>query len=247
MNLAYFRYYEELNEFLPKSKRKTEFAYSFNENQTVKDAIEALGIPHTEVDLILVNSESVSFSYRMKDGDRISVYPVFESIDITGLTHLRPEPLRDPRFILDVHLGRLAKYLRLCGFDTLFSAYYEDREIIETAATENRIILTRDKGILKNKMVTHGYWIRSQKHEEQLREVFIRFDLRNRITLFTRCIRCNTPVRAVRKEDIITRLQSRTSQFFSEFNLCPFCDRLYWNGSHYDTMKKIIEKITASY
>ena len=117
MNLAYFRFYEELNEFLPHDKRKTEFEYLFNGNPSVKDAIEAIGIPHVEVDLILVNSISVSFSEKLKDGDRVSVYPVFETFDVTLATYLRPKPLRELKFILDVHLGRLAKYLRLCGFD----------------------------------------------------------------------------------------------------------------------------------
>lgn len=247
MNLVHFRFYEELNDFLPQARRKTEFAYTVSENQTVKDAIEALGIPHTEVDLILVNGNSVDFSYRLVNSDRISVYPVFESLDITGITHLRPEPLRDIKFILDVHLGRLAKYLRLCGFDTLFSAYFDDSEIIHIASVEKRIILTRDKGILKNKAVTHGYWIKSQKHEEQLREVFVRFDLKDKLSLFTRCIRCNTIIEDVSKEKIADRLKSNTSRYFSKFGRCPGCDRIYWNGSHYDNMKIIIERITSSY
>ena len=124
MNRAHFRFYEELNEFLPHHKRKTEFVYHFHGAPSVKDAVEAIGVPHVEVDIILVNGISVSFSRKLSDGDRISVYPVFESFDVSAVTHLRARPLREPRFILDVHLGRLAKYLRLCGFDTLFSRFF---------------------------------------------------------------------------------------------------------------------------
>ena len=243
MNLAYFRFYEELNEFLPHNKRKTEFEYLFNGNPSVKDAIEAIGIPHVEVDLILVNSISVSFSEKLKDGDRVSVYPVFETFDVTLATYLRPKPLRELKFILDVHLGRLAKYLRLCGFDSLFSSYYDDREIIQAAILEKRIILTRDRQLLKDRRVTHGYWIRSQNHNEQLTEVFVRFDLRDRLALFTRCITCNTPLEEVRKEDIADRLLADTSRYYSKFTRCPGCDRIYWEGSHFDKMKVIIENV----
>lgn len=243
MNVAFFRFYEELNEFLSPGKRKTEFEYRFSGRPSVKDAIEAIGVPHVEVDLILVNGRSVDFSEKLCDEDRVSVYPVFETIDITSVTRLRPKPLRELKFILDVHLGRLAKYLRLCGFDSLFSQFFEDREIIETALSEKRIILTRDKQLLKDRRVTHGYWIRSQNHYEQLREVFVRFDLKDRMMLFARCISCNTLLEEVDKEDIKDRLLADTSRYFSKFTICPGCDRIFWEGSHYDNMKRIIDEV----
>jgi uncharacterized protein with PIN domain len=243
MNVASFRFYEELNEFLSPEKRKREFEYRFNDRPSVKDAIEAIGVPHVEVDLILINGKSVDFSERLSGGERISVYPVFEAVDITSATRLRPLPLRELKFILDVHLGRLAKYLRLCGFDSLFSKFFEDREIIETALREKRIILTRDKQLLKDKRVTHGYWIRSQNHYEQLREVFVRFDLRDRIALFTRCISCNTLLEEVDREEIKDRLLADTGRYFSKFTRCPGCDRIFWEGSHYDNMKRIINEV----
>ena len=241
MNLAYFRFYEELNDFLNKERRKVTFTYEFTGNPSVKDAIEAIGVPHVEVDLVVVNGESVDFSYRLNDKDNVSVYPVFEALDIKSIVRLREMPLRETKFILDVHLGRLAKYLRLCGFDTTFSNLYDDREIIDTAASEKRIILTRDKQLLKDKRVTHGYWIRSQNHNEQLREVFVRFDLKDRLALFSRCIRCNTILEEVSKEKIKARLQADTSRYFSKFMRCPDCDRIFWEGSHYDNMKVIID------
>ncbi len=130
MNHAEFRFYAELNDFLPPSKRLVPFSYPFEVSGSVKDMIESLGVPHTEVDLILANGESVGFSYLVRDGDRISVYPVFESIDIAPIVRVRPQPLRDPRFVLDTHLGRLASYLRMLGFDTLYQSDYQDEELL---------------------------------------------------------------------------------------------------------------------
>lgn len=147
------------------------------------------------------------------------------------------------RFILDVHLGRLAKYLRLCGFDTLFSTLYEDREIIETSMMEERIILTRDKLLLKDKRVKRGYLIRSQYYREQLKEVFERFNLKEHVRLFTRCITCNTMLETVSKEEISDRLLADTSRYYMEFKRCPTCDRIYWAGSHYDNMKKSLKSL----
>ncbi|HOO67334.1 MAG: Mut7-C RNAse domain-containing protein [Bacteroidales bacterium] len=147
------------------------------------------------------------------------------------------------RFILDVHLGRLAKYLRLCGFDTLFSTLYEDREIIETSMMEERIILTRDKLLLKDKRVKRGYLIRSQYYREQLKEVFERFNLKEHVRLFTRCITCNTLLETVSKEEISDRLLADTSRYYMEFKRCPTCDRIYWAGSHYDNMKKSLKSL----
>ncbi len=170
---AQFLFYEELNYFLPAEKSKLNFTYNFMGSPSVKDAVEAIGVPHTEIDLILVNGKSVSFSYHITEGDDISVYPVFESMDIVEVTRLREKPLRVAKFVLDVHLGRLAKNLRMLGFDTLYSNNYSDSEIANISTAENRIILTRDTGLLKNKKVTHGYWIRSQYPKEQLKEVML--------------------------------------------------------------------------
>ncbi|MCU0457916.1 MAG: Mut7-C RNAse domain-containing protein [Bacteroidales bacterium] len=142
------------------------------------------------------------------------------------------------RFILDVHLGRLAKYLRLCGFDTLFSTFFEDREIIVTARLENRIILTRDRLLLKAAGDAEGYLVKSQYHNEQLREVFERYRLKNHVDLFSRCISCNSILEEVKKEEIAERLLADTRRYFSSFKRCPQCDRIYWEGSHYDNMKK---------
>lgn len=243
MNLAWFRFYEELNDFLPQEKRKIFFTYAFKGNPSVKDAIEAIGIPHVEVDLILVNSLSVDFSKKIRNGDQVSVFPVFESFDITPLIRLREKPLRDTKFILDVHLGKLAKYLRLCGFDTLYTRDFNDFEIINLSISEKRIILTRDLGLLKNKNVTHGHWIRSQHLDEQLKEVFLRFSLMNQVLPFNRCMECNGLLIYVSKEDIQHHLLPGTIEFFNNFRKCPECNRIYWEGSHYEKMRKYIDNL----
>jgi len=242
-NTAKFRFYEELNDFLPPEKKKTWFLYQFEGNPAVKDAVESIGVPHTEVDLILVNSRSVTFSYHLRDQDVVSVYPVFESLDISNLTRLRPKPLREPRFILDTHLGKLARYLRMVGFDTLYENTFEDRQIIETAVTEKRTILTRDVELLKNKAVTHGYWVRSKNSLEQLHEVILRFDLSSSIRPFYRCILCNGVIKKVPKSSIQHTLPPKTRQYYDEFFQCASCEKVYWKGSHYLRMTKFIEDL----
>ena len=146
---ANFRFYEELNDFLPENKRKIEYSYAFYGTPAVKDAIEAEGVPHTEVDLILVNGKSVGFDYLLQHSDRVSVYPVFETLDISPVIRLREKPLRESKFILDVHLGKLTKLLRRLGFDSNYRNDYSDPEIVNISLKEKRIILTRDRGILK--------------------------------------------------------------------------------------------------
>ena len=236
----WFRFYEELNDFLPKKRKKVRFQIEFDQKQSVKDAIESLGIPHTEIDLILVNGQSVSFDYHILPDDNISVYPVFESLDISRVTRLRNKPLRIPSFILDVHLGKLAKYLRMTGFDTLYENRLDDNEIVEIAIREKRIILTRDIGLLKHKVVTHGYWIRSQKPVEQFTETARRFDLFSKFKPFRRCTVCNGLVKKTNKQSVIHQLKPRTKIYFDEFFKCSSCGKVYWKGSHFERMQKLI-------
>lgn len=231
-HVSEFRFYAELNDFLKPSQAKGAFAYRYHGTPAVKDAIEALGVPHTEVDLILVNGESVGFDHRLRAGDRVAVYPVFESLDIAGLTHLRPRPLRRPRFICDVHLGKLARRLRLLGFDVTYSNSATDPEIVATALVEHRIIVTRDRGILKQRAVTHGYLVRSARVTEQVVELLDRFDLRGQINPLSRCARCNGMVKAVAKEEVERQLPPRTRQHYESFRRCRQCGAIYWRGAH---------------
>jgi uncharacterized protein with PIN domain len=243
---ATFRFYEELNDFLPVDKKKIAFVHSFNGTPSVKDIIEAIGVPHTEVDLILINSQAVDFNYKVKDNDLVSVYPVFETLEISGVSLLREKPLRETKFILDVHLGKLAKYLRMLGFDTTYQNDYDDKDIIRISLEEHRIILTRDIGLLKVKSVTHGYYIRSQYPKGQLSEVLNQFDLYNAIDPFNRCIKCNGKLELVEKEEIIQQLEPLTQKYFNKFFRCNRCQSVFWEGSHFDRMSGFINKIKNS-
>jgi len=243
---ATFRFYEELNDFLPIEKKKVAFVHRFNGAPSIKDVIEAIGVPHVEVDLIMANGNSVDFKYHLKDKDNISVYPVFETINIANVSHLRDSPLRETKFILDVHLGKLARYLRMLGFDTTYQNDNDDNEIIRVSFTEHRIILTRDLGLLKVKSVSHAYFIRSQNPKEQLTEVLRHFDLVHAIDPFNRCIKCNGKLELVEKEIIIQQLKPLTKKYFNKFYRCTNCQSIFWEGSHFDHMQSFINTIKDS-
>jgi uncharacterized protein with PIN domain len=246
MPRAYFRFYEELNDFLPPSQRKVTFEHEWHGADSIKHLIESIGVPHTEVDLIVVNGESVDFAYHPQDGDRISVYPVFESIDISPLTRLRPQPLRETQFVADGHLGRLAAYLRMLGFDTWWRFDADDATLAKVSSDEHRILLTRDRGLLKRGLVTHGYYIRANLPRDQLREVIERFDLRRAARPFTRCLVCNGSLQPVLKDEIKDQLLSDTIHHYQEFWRCAQCGKVYWQGSHYWRMEKLLKEILSS-
>ena len=243
---AEFRFYEELNDFLPPERRRVAFRYSVAGTRSVKDAIESIGVPHTEVDLILVDAESVGFGRVLRGGERVAVYPVFELLDIAPLQHLRPRPLRDPRFVLDTHLGKLARHLRMAGFDCLYRNDYRDFELITAALAEHRIILTRDKGLLKQRLVTHGCYVRNTDSEAQLREVLRALQLEACLRPFTRCRECNAALREVPKAEVLARLPEKVRAAYQRFQLCPGCGRLYWEGSHYERLRRLLEPAAQS-
>ena len=240
------RFYEELNDFLPSDLRKTDFNHELKKSRSVKDLIESIGVPHTEIDLIIVNSESVDFNYPVQNGDHISVYPVFESLDISQLKHNQPQPLRNTRFVLDVHLGRLAAYLRMLGFDTLYRNDYDDPELADISASEHRILLTCDRQLLMRKQITHGYFVRARHPQQQLLEVLSRFDLYNNQHPFSRCMHCNGKTRLVNKKDIESQLLAKTNKYYNEFFQCESCSKIYWKGSHYLKMQNMINKINPN-
>jgi uncharacterized protein with PIN domain len=234
---AYFRFYEELNDFLPRYKRKREFEYNFTGNPSVKDAVEAIGVPHPEIDLIIVNNESVGFDYQLHANDMISVYPVFESLNIKPLINLRTAPLRRTRFMLDVNLGKLTRLLRLCGFDSSYDSNLDDHSLVKLAGTDRRIILTRDRQLLKRKAVSHGYWIRNTDPYAQLKEVVKRLDLKSDVKLFSRCLVCNAKIKSVPKQQVINNIPPKTRNYFDKFYQCTGCLKVYWQGSHYKRMQ----------
>lgn len=237
---ATFRCYAELNDFLPARRRHRSFEQDFRGHPSVKDTIEALGIPHTEVDLILVDGASVGFEHRLQGGERVSVYPVFERFDISAENRLRPRPLREPRFVLDVHLGRLARYLRLLGFDAAYSRDAADAVIASLAAAEKRIVLTRDVGLLKRSRIRRGYWVRATDPRVQLREVVRALDLASRIAPFTRCMACNGALEDIDERRVRHELPQGVRGRHATIARCRNCSRLYWPGSHFERLNELV-------
>lgn len=237
-----FRFYAQLNDFLPRERQFAPFAHNYELHRSIKDMIESLGVPHPEIDLILVNGAPVGFTYAVQEGDRIAVYPAFKSLDVGS--QLRP-PLKDFQFVLDTHLGRLATYLRLLGFDSVYATNRNDSELARISHDEGRILLTRDTGLLKRNEVIYGYFVRATNPIQQAIEVVRRFDLFRLISPFRRCLRCNSELLSVSKDSIIERLEPKTRQLYNEFRTCPSCNRLYWQGSHYDHMRRLVERILA--
>jgi uncharacterized protein with PIN domain len=240
------RCYEELNDFLPPDRRKRAFDYVVEHPTSVMGIARALGLPADEVDLVLVNGESVDFECGVQHGDRITFYPTFEAMDIGSLTRLRNTPLRQPRFLADAHLGRLATYLRMLGFDTLYQNSLEDEQLVHLSRAERRILLSRDRKLLERKAVERGYLVRETNPRLQLLEVLERFDLRSAVRPFRRCLRCNGLARPVPKASVAERLPAVTREHFEQFWVCQCCGRVYWKGSHYHRMRKFIQEILAA-
>ncbi len=245
MHKVFFRFYEELNDFLPEERRKVRFEHSYLDRTSIKDMIESLGVPHSEIDLILTNGKPVDLNYIVNPDDEISVYPVFESFDISDIQHLRAQPLREPKFILDVHLGTLAGYLRMLGIDSSYKNNFTKKDLVNISLNEKRTILTKDRNLLRRNEITHGYWIRNDDPVRQTREVIERFDLKNSIQEFTRCMECNSILIPVNKNEIENELPQKVKEQKNEFHRCSGCNKTYWKGSHYERMKKLIEEITS--
>ncbi|TAK63785.1 Mut7-C RNAse domain-containing protein [Methylobacter sp.] len=233
---AEFRFYGELNDFFPPQQRKRTILYRFSNHPGIKDPIEVFGVPHTEVELIVVNGQSVGFGYQLQDGDRVAVYPVFSSLDISSLISLREKTSHNPRFILDVNLGKLAKLMRLLGFDSLYRNDYRDADVVNIAVNEQRIVLTRDRRLLYVKHISHGYWVRAVDVKSQIDEVLRRFDLHGLIHPFARCLICNGVIMPVAKADILDHLKPKTRLYYEVFHQCANCRRIYWEGSHMEDM-----------
>jgi uncharacterized protein len=244
---ASVRFYAELNDHLDPAQRFRTLDREFYVPPSLKDLIESFGIPHTEVDLVTVNGVSSDFSRPVHDGDRIAVYPVFESLDITPELRLRPQPLRDPKFVLDVHLGRLAAYLRMLGFDTQYRNCATDADLAQTSLEQNRILLTRDLGLLMRSAVTRGYWLRETDSRLQAAEIVRRFDLAGWLRPFTRCMACNETLRPTSKNDIRDRVPAGVLERHQAFRECPGCRRVYWEGTHYQRMWRWIETLTTGF
>jgi uncharacterized protein len=239
-----FRCYAELNDFLLPQHRQKPFTHPLKTPVILGEAIESLGIPCSEVDLVLVNSEPAPLNRRLHENDAVSIYPTFETLDISELKGRHSPPLRVTRFILDAHLGKLAKYLRMLGFDTLYRNDFGDEEIIDLAVKENRIILTRDKLLLQSRRVTHGYYVRATDKHQQLREVVRKYDLYGQFRSFTRCMTCNADLVPKTRKEISSLVQPGILELYKDYYFCPACRKVYWQGSHFKRMESFIRELT---
>jgi uncharacterized protein len=233
---ARFRFFGPLNDFLPPDRREIEFSLQFQGSQSAKHLFESCGAPHVEVAVVTANGETVESSYLVQDGDGIEVRPF-----------TLPVPAARPaRFVLDNHLGKLAAYLRLVGFDIAYRNNLQDPELAQIASLEQRILLTRDRRLLMRAAVRQGYCVRSEWPRRQVVEILERYGLFAEITFLGRCVHCNTLLEPVTKQQILERLQPLTRQYFDEFQRCPGCDQVYWQGSHVTHIQEFIEDLQRS-
>jgi uncharacterized protein with PIN domain len=231
---ANLTFHEELNDFLSSGPT---VLYYFNDAPAIKDAIEAIGVPHVEIGCISVNGSTESPTYRLQNGDSVQVFP-----QLLNERYWNRLPLQNG-FIADVHLGSLTRYLRMLGFDVLFDKTLTEAEIAGIASAEERIVLTRSVNLLKYKVLNWGYHLRSEQTKEQLAEVIRRFNLAEKINPFSRCLVCNGLIEPVPKSIIEDQLPPDTHKYFNEFRRCVICRRIYWKGSHYERMLKLIDRI----
>lgn len=243
MTSVLVRVYAELNDRLPPPVRGQEVERSLPGDSRASDLLASLGIPPEEVDVILLNGQSVGASAELHDGDRLSIYPVFESFDISPLVCMREKPLRTPRFVLDAHLGKLTAYLRMAGFDAQYRNDYADCELIRIAESEKRTLLSRDRRLIEEGKASRAYFVRNTDPLRQMQEVVRRFDLAGAFCPFTRCLRCNTPVEAALMEEVKGHLPANTQARFKAFTRCPACGKVYWKGSHVHRMRAFLTGI----
>lgn len=243
MNHVKFRFYEELNRYLSEGNRKAWFDFYFIGIHSLKEIFRSMKVPSDEIDLILVNQQSKGLDYLVQDGDRISVYPVFELLDISEFHEIREKPLRNPTFACDVHLGRLCRFLRMLGFDTAYSNSATPKELVERSNAEKRVLLSKSYRLTHQPEVQRAYQIRSSDPAEQLRDVIDRLDLAGLAKPFTRCLNCNGELQEVAKPEINHRLQPDTAKYYNSFLRCPSCEQLFWEGTHYKHMQDFINRL----
>jgi hypothetical protein len=233
MSTARFRFHGELSAFLARGHRDRDFAYRCARAASLKNAIEALGVPHTEVGALMVNGVPATLQRAVREGDAVEVFPRAAEMGSA------------PVFLADAHLGGLARFLRMLGFDTLHENAYGDQTIRRLAESEQRIVLTRDRELLKCREILRGCYVHALKPGAQLKEVAARYRLAERARPFTLCLRCNLPLEPVAKASVAARVPEKVLQEQHGFVRCPGCERIYWPGSHYRRMRQALEQVAG--
>lgn len=234
MPSAWFLFLPDLPFFLAHHQQDGAVKLVFKTGQTVKHLAESSGVPHTEIGMITINGSTVGFEHQVREGDQVTINPA-----AAGNSPLAGEA----RFILDNHLGRLAAYLRMLGFDTAYHNNLDDDALARIADQEDRILLTRDRRLLMRKIVRQGYCPRSLDSYQQAVEVLRRFDLARQANPFRRCLRCNNLLAPVQKEAVLDQLQPLTRRYYEEFHRCLACGQVYWKGSHYERMQSLVHAL----
>jgi uncharacterized protein with PIN domain len=231
--VPWYRFHGELNDLLPALLRHRAFQRTAAQHATVRHAIEALGVPHTEFGTVLINGHVAEPGRQICDSDLIEAYPAAFIAAAGG----SPEP----RFLADAHLGGLAKRLRLLGFDTLLASNAPDRALAELADTERRILLSRDRELLKHRRVAQGRYVRALGTDEQMREVVSHFGLRGRLRPFSRCLECNSALREATRSEVAEGLPRSVAASQQRFTVCTGCNRVYWPGSHWERLRAVVD------
>ncbi len=242
MRQVFVRVFGPLNDFLHPELRKCAHGVRLHTGQSVKDLIESLGIPHVEVAAITVNNRFTGFSTLPAEEDYICVYPEFFSFRLSGKDRLSPPPKRIPRFVLDVHLGKLTRLLRFAGFDSKSDRMWDDQTIALVSADEDRILLTRDRLLLKRSIVRRGYFVRSTDPAMQLKEVARRFQLEETADVFARCTSCNGRLGKIDRDEAAERVPSGVLKTGRAFNRCMKCGKIYWFGTHAERIIQMLEQ-----
>ena len=224
--------------FLPTPNNGEPFAHSLNRRASVKDIIESLGVPHTEVGGLTFNHQDIDFTHAPSAPGLLGVQAIQPPFTVLSPSLLRPLPLDDIKFIADVNVIRLGRILILLGFDVTYSSFYSDNEIADIAESEGRIVLTRDTALLKRKKIVFARRLRSNLPYDQLGEVIHFFGLGSLISFFSRCTKCNLTLVSVSKKEVISLLEPKTKTYFHTFFQCPGCKRVFWQGSHYENIRK---------
>jgi uncharacterized protein len=229
-------------DFFLRSKSTRFVERILSERRSIKDAIESCGVPHTEVDLILINREPVGFS-RVLEGDaEIEVYPMVAE-RCTFFPQNRLQSSNIQQFVADDHLGKLVRDLRLLGLDILYDSAAEDRQLLDLVTASTRALLTHDRRLLMHAVVRHGCYLRSQQPLAQTAEVLRRFDLAGALAPFSRCLRCNAKLAAVEKAEVLGQLEPLTKIYYDDFRRCTACAQVYWRGSHHAKLQARVAEL----
>ena len=222
---------------------RARFEVACGQPRSVADVLGSVGIPRCELGLLLVDGVCVAADHRLVGGERLAAFPPFQRLPPDAHCSVWVTPPEPRRFVLDVHLGTLARRLRLLGFDAWYRTHAPDRLLAEIAVRDDRILLSRDRQLLLRRAIVHGYCPRSNDPDQQLVEVADRYGLAARQEPLTRCVRCNGGLTAVSKAEILEELPERTRGAFDTFARCSDCHQVYWPGAHTRALDRILSRV----